>query len=76
MGVNTMTAQEIYEQVQKLTPEEQEKVRELLANPRENNRHGQSWLAACGAVKYPFFGEDAQEYVSRSRRESDEQRGL
>jgi hypothetical protein len=28
----------------------------------------------CGIVKYPMFGEDAQEWVSRTRREGDEHR--
>jgi len=32
------------------------------------------WRELRGAVAYPMFGEDAQQWVSRTRRESDEQR--
>jgi hypothetical protein len=33
-----------------------------------------SWREIRGSVLYPLCGEDAQEWVSRTRRESDEQR--
>ena len=32
------------------------------------------WREICGIASYPVVGEDAQEWVSRSRRESDEHR--
>jgi hypothetical protein len=28
-----------------------------------------TWREVCGMLPYPAFGEDAQEYISRSRRE-------
>ena len=33
------------------------------------------WSDLAGIVAEPFFGEDAQAYISRTRRESDERRG-
>jgi hypothetical protein len=33
------------------------------------------WKEICGAGPYPLLGEDAQDWVSHSRRESDVQRG-
>jgi len=30
------------------------------------------WSEICGLVPYPLFGEDAQDWVSRTRHESDE----
>ena len=32
------------------------------------------WHEICGSASYPLVGEDAQFWVSRTRRESDEQR--
>lgn len=32
------------------------------------------WSEICGAAPYPLAGDDAQEWVSRTRRESDDQR--
>ncbi|MDQ1326877.1 MAG: hypothetical protein QG641_157, partial [Candidatus Poribacteria bacterium] len=32
------------------------------------------WSEICGLVPYPLFGEDAQDWVSRTRHESDEYR--
>lgn len=32
------------------------------------------WREIRGLVAYPMFGEDAQQWVSRTRREADEQR--
>ncbi len=32
------------------------------------------WKDVCGMLPYPALGEDAQAYISRTRREGDEQR--
>lgn len=32
------------------------------------------WAEICGAAPYPLLGEDAQAWVSRTRREADEHR--
>ena len=32
------------------------------------------WKDVCGMLPYPALGEDAQAYISRTRRESDEHR--
>ena len=50
-------------------------LRELdaAANPAGSPRR-RSWREIRGTVPYPLCGEDAQAWVSRSRRDSDEQR--
>ena len=37
-------------------------------------RPKRKWKDVCGTLPYPAFGEDAQVYISRTRRESDEHR--
>ena len=68
----------ICKQADQLTPDEQlqlvtyleDKVRAayLTAKPRRK------WAEIRGAAPYPLLGEDAQAWVSRTRREADEQR--
>lgn len=50
-------------------------VHELASRPAgvETPRR-RCWREIRGMVAYPFFGEDAQAWVSRTRREADEQR--
>jgi hypothetical protein len=36
---------------------------------------GRSWREIRGSVPHPMFGEDAQAWVSRGRREDDERHG-
>ena len=43
-----------------------------LLGPEPENRP--SWTAAAGMFEYPLVGEDAQAWVTRTRREGDEQR--
>jgi hypothetical protein len=46
-----------------------------LANAPAPPRAGRKWSEIRGAAPYPLCGEDAQEWVSRTRAESDEGRG-
>lgn len=43
-----------------------------LLGPEQENRP--SWGAAAGMFEYPLVGEDAQAWVTRTRREGDEHR--
>ncbi len=67
---------ELIEKSDLLTPQEQlhliaalaEKVRSAAAlGPKPRRK----WSDLSGILPYPACGEDAQEYISRSRRESD-----
>ena len=40
------------------------------------SRERPSWASIEGLFPYPLVGEDAQEWVTRTRRESDEHRGI
>lgn len=50
-------------------------LRDLESVPAPPARR-RSWREIRGSVPYPLCGEDAQAWVSRSRRESDEHRGV
>jgi len=76
-----MTSEELDELVKKaetLKPDEQlllisrlaDKIRGMYQSPRRRRK----WSEICGSVPYPLAGEDAQAWVSRSRREGDEHR--
>jgi hypothetical protein len=76
-----ITAEEVYEQVVKglPAPERLRLVEKIVhdlsaqqtAGGPSTRRH---WKEIRGMVAYPMCGEDAQEWVSRGRREADEQR--
>jgi hypothetical protein len=75
------TAEEIYEQVIKPLPAVErlrlvEKVvHDLTVQPdQEEPIRRRCWREIRGIVTYPLCGEDAQEWVSRTRREADEHR--
>ena len=46
------------------------KLRVMYQDPKQRRK----WSEICGLVPYPLFGEDAQDWVSRTRHESDEYR--
>ena len=46
------------------------KLRIMYQDPQKRRK----WSEICGSVPYPLFGEDAQDWVSRTRQESDEKR--
>ena len=69
---------EILQRAETLTPEDQlylaahlvEKARQAYLASRPRRR----WREICGVAPYPLVGEDAQAWVSRTRRESDDHR--
>ncbi len=74
---------EVYEEVVKrLSPPERLRLVERIAHdlsavPPEGRvapEGGYDWMALAGAAPNLLGGEDAQEWVSRTRRESDERR--
>ena len=44
------------------------------ANPSIKYKKGRRWSEIAGAATYPLVGEDAQEWVTRTRKEGDESR--
>lgn len=73
--MTTINLDELIKQAESLTPDEQlrliahlaERAREAYAPPKPRRQ----WREICGAAPYPIMGEDAQDWVSRTRRESD-----
>lgn len=49
---------------------------ELAAGQSPVSEDRPAWTEIGRSIPYPALGEDAQEWVSRGRRESDEQRAL
>ena len=74
----TLTCEEVIENAERLTPEQQRLVIEhLTAHLRADAGSGEPrprWEDLYGTAPYPMCGEDAQAWVSRTRRESDEAR--
>lgn len=74
------TAEQIYERIVKpLSTNERLRLVEMIvhnltAQPAEAEPPKRHWREIRGMVAYPMCGEDAQEWVSRTRREADEHR--
>lgn len=70
--------QKILDEIEQLTPEEQLTVMEhLVTRVKKHITQSQpkrKWSDLKGMGPYPLLGEDAQEWVSRTRREGDEYR--
>jgi hypothetical protein len=68
----------IQEQAERLSPSEQIQLIEFLTEKlrQEQSLKRYSWMKALGAAPYPLLGEDAQEWVSRTRQESDDARSI
>ncbi len=74
----SMTYDELIKQVDTLQVEEQlrlatyllERARQAVAREKPKRK----WTELRGLATYPMLGEDAQECISRTRQESDEQR--
>jgi len=76
--MSTETLDELMRQVESLTVDEQLRLAAYLVE-RARRTHPslvsrRKWREICGAAKYPLLGEDAQAWVSRTRREADERR--
>ncbi len=71
------TAEEVYERyVLPMSPVERQKLLDMLRERSNAPSVSQScdWGSLAGTLAYPAAGEDAQVWVSRSRKESDESR--
>jgi hypothetical protein len=70
--------EKILSEIEQLTPEEQltvmghlvERVKKHITQAQPKRK----WSDLKGIAPYPLLGEDAQEWVSRTRREGDEHR--
>ena len=77
--MSSTTYNRILEESQSLSSEEMEQLiqeledrRRLLDQTPQNRQR--AWKDLRGKAPYPLCGEDAQDWVSRTRRESDERR--
>ncbi|MEH1816412.1 MAG: hypothetical protein V7K26_14330 [Nostoc sp.] len=70
--------EKILSEIEQLTPEEQLTVMEHLVERMKKHiiqaQPKRKWSNLKGIASYPLLGEDAQEWVSRTRREGDEHR--
>ncbi len=68
----------ILKRAEALSPEERQELLDQLQEQVETEEHAveprPSWQSIAGTLPYPVLGEDAQEWVSRTRREGDENR--
>jgi hypothetical protein len=72
----TVTREQVAALAAQLPPDERRRLaeqllRELAEGPQDERP---TWASIRGIVSYPLFGEDAQAWVTRTRRESDEHR--
>lgn len=74
----SLSLQKIFSEIDQLTPQEQLTVMEYLVDRVRNHlapsQPLRKWSDLKGMAPYPLLGEDAQEWVSRTRREGDEHR--
>ncbi|MCT7970205.1 hypothetical protein NG799_28215 [Laspinema sp. D1] len=68
----------LLQQVEQLTPEDRlELIRQIAQGLKQSEvvvRAKPRWSDLKGMAPYPMMGEDAQEWVSRTRRDGDEHR--
>jgi hypothetical protein len=81
MSMPPLSVEEIYEQViRSLSPAEQAQLLEKIARnlsqqiPAGEPQERHDWMSVRGIAPHLLAGEDAQAWVSRSRREADEHR--
>lgn len=71
--------QALLKQAEQLTLEEQleliSRLADQLRTQTTSPKPQRKWSDLKGMAPYPLMGEDAQEWVSRTRREGDEHRG-
>ncbi len=78
--MNGVTADEIYETwIRALPPDERLRLierisRELASELGTEQPRQRAWREIAGLLPYPALGEDAQEWISRTRHEADEHR--
>ncbi|MEH2211415.1 hypothetical protein [Nostoc sp.] len=70
--------EKILSEIEQLTPEEQLTVMGHLVERMKKHiiqaQPKRKWSNLKGMASYPLLGEDAQEWISRTRREGDEHR--
>jgi hypothetical protein len=68
----------VLKQIEQLTTEERleliQKVAEGLKSKPKSTSRKPKWADLRGMAPYPLMGEDAQQWVSKTRRESDDHR--
>jgi hypothetical protein len=78
--MTSAACEKILKEVDLLTPQEIDSlISRLLEQRRKRTNSGDSgkrWGDLRGSAQYPLCGQDAQEWVTRSRRESDESRAI
>lgn len=72
----TLTPEEIYVRYIRNLPLEEriQLIEQITRDLRKELAHEattRDWRELAGLLSYPAFGEDAQQYISRSRREAD-----
>jgi len=65
---------ELIRKAESLSPEERLRLLEHLSRKVSQVGARRQWKEIRGAAAYPLLGEDAQSWVSRTRREGDEHR--
>ncbi|RUR78789.1 hypothetical protein ACF3DV_04730 [Chlorogloeopsis fritschii PCC 9212] len=74
----SLSLEKILSEIEQLTPEEQLTVMgylvELVKKHLTQAQPKHKWSDLKGMAPYPLLSEDAQEWVSRTRREADEHR--
>jgi hypothetical protein len=74
---NSITLEQVEALAAKLPPADRRTLAERLLRGLPTQETGQAplhWADIRGALDYPACGEDAQEWVSRSRQEADDRR--
>jgi hypothetical protein len=64
----------LIKEADQLVPDEQLRLLEHLSARARVAGPRRRWREICGAAPYPLLGEDAQEWVTRSREESEAHR--
>jgi hypothetical protein len=65
---------ELIRRAERLSPEDRQRLLEHLSHSVSTGRVHRQWREIRGEAAYPLLGEDAQTWVSRTRREGDEHR--
>jgi hypothetical protein len=73
-----MTLSQVIDFAEQLPAQEQKQLADVLlreaGGEQPVQRAGRKWSENRGSAEYPLCGEDAQQWVSRTRAESDEHR--
>jgi uncharacterized protein with von Willebrand factor type A (vWA) domain len=74
--------EKVLQEIEQLTSEElldtiayaTEQLKRRTVDNKDNNQVKPKWLEIAGTAPYPLMGEDAQEWVTRTRQEAQEHR--